>query len=81
MKIQEIAESLNKKGVVFFETGPGGLVIEMMVVDPAFWEEDQLKWTALPTYLARPSKHTPTNYLITKGFEHYGPKISMKEDY
>ena len=63
-----------KVGDVFYECA-AGYNLEMNVVDPIVYENEQWKWVAEDVDRNR------VNYLITDGYEHYGPRIYKEPQY
>jgi hypothetical protein len=63
-----------KVGDVFYESAYGKN-LQMKVTESPIFENNQWKWKAAD------SKGTETDYLITKGLEHYGPKIYWQPAY
>lgn len=63
-----------KVGDVFYECAYGNCV-KFTVTSDAIVENDQIKWKASSENI------TETDFLITKGYEHYGPKIYSSPAY
>ena len=63
-----------KVGDVFYECAYGNCV-KFTVTRDAIVENDQIKWKASSENI------TETDFLITKGYEHYGPKIYSSPAY
>lgn len=57
-----------KVGDVFYEC-EYGTNLRMVVTKPIIFENDQWKWKAID------EDGKEVDYLITKGYEHYGPKL------
>lgn len=63
-----------KVGDVFYECS-AGMNLRMVVIKPVIHSGDQWKW------VAEDESGEPCSYLITDGYEHYGPKIYTEPQY
>jgi len=62
-----------KVGDVFYERGFGDM-LKMVVVEEVSHEDGQWRWAAEDINGER------VNYLLTDGYEHYGPKIYREHE-
>lgn len=63
-----------KVGDVFYECHHG-MNFRLVVTEVPIFRDDKWQWKAVD------SKGMETNFLITKGYEHYGPKIYRQPAY